>query len=100
MVGATIESEAPPPTCKSLLDTFPPAPTKDLKSISGEGAINLIWEPNGEKDLAGYIVFRGVEPAQTRASRTYTPFAPSTGPATQASYRRAWSTPPADRMSG
>jgi hypothetical protein len=63
--GATIESEAPPPTCKTLVDTFPPAPPKDLKAISSEGAINLIWEPNADKDLAGYIVLRGVEPAPT-----------------------------------
>jgi len=71
--GATIESEAPPPTCNMLVDKFPPAAPKDLKSISGEGAINLIWEPNGEKDLAGYIVLRGVEPAQTLEPVTSTP---------------------------
>jgi hypothetical protein len=54
-----------------LVDTFPPAPPKALKAISSEGAINLIWEPNTEKDFAGYIVFRGVEPAgdATAASR-------------------------------
>ena len=48
-MGATIESEAPPPTCETLVDTFPPAAPKDLKSISGEGAINLIWEPNARE---------------------------------------------------
>jgi hypothetical protein len=63
--GAAIESEAPPPKCKTLVDTFPPAAPKDLKSIASEGAINLIWEPNTEKDLAGYIVLRGAEPAET-----------------------------------
>ena len=63
--GAAIESEAPPPTCQTLVDTSPPAAPKDLKSIASEGAINLIWEPNAEKDLAGYIVLRGVEPAET-----------------------------------
>ena len=63
--GATIESEAPPATCETLVDTFPPAAPKDLKAIASEGAINLIWEPNAEKDLAGYIVLRGVEPAET-----------------------------------
>jgi hypothetical protein len=63
--GATIESEAPPATCKTLVDTFPPAAPKDVKAIASEGAINLIWEPNAEKDLAGYIVLRGVEPAGT-----------------------------------
>jgi len=63
--GATIESELSPPECKTPVDTFPPAAPKDLKAISSEGAINLIWEPNGEKDLAGYLVLRGVEPAET-----------------------------------
>jgi hypothetical protein len=63
--GATVESEAPPPICKTLVDTFPPAAPKNLQAISGEGTISLIWEPNAERDLAGYIVLRGVEPAQT-----------------------------------
>jgi hypothetical protein len=63
--GAVIESEVPPRKCKPLVDTFPPAAPKDLKSIASEGAINLIWEPNAEKDLAGYVVLRGVEPAET-----------------------------------
>jgi hypothetical protein len=71
--GAAIESEAPPPTCKTLVDTFPPAAPKDLKSIASEGAINLIWEPNTEKDLAGYIVLRGVETAETLQPITPSP---------------------------
>ena len=63
--GATIESEAPPAKCETLVDKFPPAAPKDLKAISSEGAINLIWEPNAERDIAGYIVLRGTDPAQT-----------------------------------
>ena len=63
--GATIESDASPVACQTLVDTFPPAAPHDLKAISSEGAINLIWDPNAEKDLAGYIVLRGVEPAET-----------------------------------
>jgi hypothetical protein len=71
--GTTIESEAPPPECKTLVDTFPPAAPKNLNSISGEGAINLIWEPNSEPDLAGYIILRGVDPAQTLEPITPSP---------------------------
>jgi predicted small lipoprotein YifL len=71
--GAAIESEAPPPACETLVDTFPPAAPKDLKSIASEGAINLIWEPNAEKDLAGYIVLRGVEPVETLQPITPSP---------------------------
>ena len=57
--GATIESDSGPPACKTLVDTFPPAAPKRLAAISSEGAIGLIWEPNAEKDLAGYVVLRG-----------------------------------------
>ena len=63
--GTTIESLPTPAKCDVLVDKFPPAPPKALKAISSEGAINLIWDPNPEKDLAGYIVLRGVEPAET-----------------------------------
>ncbi len=71
--GATIESDAAPPICETLVDTFPPAVPKAVKAISTEGAINLIWEPNAERDLAGYIVLRGVEPAQTLQPITAAP---------------------------
>jgi hypothetical protein len=71
--GATIESDLPPSECETLVDTFPPAAPKELKAISGEAAINLIWEPNAERDLAGYLVFRGVEPAETLRQITPTP---------------------------
>lgn len=56
-----IESEAPEPACETLTDTFAPAPPKGLQTVPGEGAINLIWEPSPEKDVAGYIVLRGTE---------------------------------------
>jgi len=59
IAGATIESDPGPAACKTLVDTFPPAPPKALAAIANEGAISLIWEPNAEKDLAGYIVLRG-----------------------------------------
>jgi hypothetical protein len=61
-----IESDATGPTCEMLVDTFPPASPKGLNAVSTEGAINLIWEPNGEPDLAGYYVLRaaGDEPLQ------------------------------------
>ena len=60
-VGAlAVESDASPATCVTLVDTFAPAAPKDLKSIGTEGAISLIWEANGEKDLGGYLVLRGL----------------------------------------
>jgi fibronectin type 3 domain-containing protein len=75
VAGATIESEAPPPACDTLVDTFPPAAPSGINAIASEGAINLIWEPNAEKDLAGYIVLRGVEPAETLEPVTPAPIA-------------------------
>jgi hypothetical protein len=59
-----IESDAPPAACAKLVDTFPPAPPKELHAVAGEGSINLIWEPNTEKDVAGYLVLRGVSPGE------------------------------------
>ena len=59
IAGATIESDPGPAACETLVDKFPPAAPKSLAAIANEGAISLIWEPNTEKDLAGYIVLRG-----------------------------------------
>jgi hypothetical protein len=40
-------------------DDFPPeAPTRPSTAVS-EGAITLMWEPNAEPDVAGYLVLRG-----------------------------------------
>ena len=55
----TIESDAPPPACRTLKDTFPPAAPAALQSSPGDGTIHLIWDASAEKDLAGYIVLRG-----------------------------------------
>jgi predicted small lipoprotein YifL len=57
--GLTVESDAAPPACDTLTDTFAPAAPKGLRSIAGERSINLVWDPNSESDLAGYLVFRG-----------------------------------------
>ena len=56
---ATIESAASPEVCETPIDTFPPAVPKALQAVASIGAVTLIWEPNTERDLAGYIVLRG-----------------------------------------
>ena len=50
-----------------MRDVFPPAPPTGLAGVAGcvgrELGVDLSWEPNGERDLAGYFVYRadGVE---------------------------------------
>src|SRR5205085_2210145 len=65
VAGTFIESEPSPPHCETLADTFPPAAPKGLTAIPSDGAINLIWEPNGESDLSGYLVMRARAPSGT-----------------------------------
>ena len=60
--GLSVESDERQAICATLADTFPPAAPKGLSGVASEGAISLIWEPNSEKDLAGYLVLRGAAP--------------------------------------
>jgi hypothetical protein len=62
--GLSVESEALPPRCTTLVDTFPPAPPKDLRAVATEGLISLIWDANTESDLAGYLILRAPAPAE------------------------------------
>jgi hypothetical protein len=71
--GVPIESSAPPAVCAKLVDTFPPGAPKELHAVAGEGSINLIWQPNDENDLAGYIVLRGVAPGEQLEAITPAP---------------------------
>lgn len=57
--GIQVIGAASPTTCVTPQDTFPPAAPKSLAAIAGAGVINLIWDPNTEPDLAGYVVLRG-----------------------------------------
>jgi len=63
IAGQTLESESAQPACVTLKDTFPPAAPKNLQPVASEGVISLIWEPNSDADLAGYVVLRGNTPA-------------------------------------
>ena len=58
-----VESDPSGPECRMLVDTFPPAKPKGLNTVAATGAINLIWEPNAEPDLAGYYVLRAQAPS-------------------------------------
>jgi hypothetical protein len=63
--STTIESDPSAPICITPKDTFPPAAPKGLAAVSSAGVINLIWDPNSEPDLAGYLVLRGEAPGDT-----------------------------------
>ena len=78
--GVTVIGPASPTTCITPQDTFPPAAPRSLAAIGGAGVISLIWDPNTESDLAGYIVLRGEAPGDTLQAIT-------TEPVTLTSYR-------------
>jgi hypothetical protein len=61
--GLSVESDASAPACRLFADIFPPAAPAGLTSVPSGGAVNLIWDPNKEPDLAGYLVLRGDTPA-------------------------------------
>jgi hypothetical protein len=74
----TLESEPSPPTCVTLVDTFPPAAPVGLTIVAAEGAVNLIWDPNHEADLAGYLVLRAIAPETSLLPLTPTPVVETT----------------------
>jgi len=53
-----VMSEASPRACLRPVDVFPPAQPAQPAAVAAEGAISLIWDPNGEIDLGGYLVLR------------------------------------------
>jgi hypothetical protein len=78
VAGAQVLSPASPRTCITPKDTFPPAAPRALAVIAGSGAINLIWDANSERDLAGYLVLRGEAPGDTLQPITQEPVAAAT----------------------
>jgi predicted small lipoprotein YifL len=69
----SVESPATEPTCVTPVDAFPPAAPAGLKAVPVPGAMNLIWDANGEADLAGYLVLRGEAPGETLQALTPAP---------------------------
>jgi hypothetical protein len=47
------------------LDTFPPLAPVGLSAITGAGIVSLSWNPNKEKDLFGYKIYRRQEEDST-----------------------------------
>jgi hypothetical protein len=75
-----VEGDASMPNCFIPVDMFPPAAPARLAAVADEGGISLIWEPNAEPDVAGYLVLRG-EPTDA----TLQPLTPT--PVTEARFR-------------
>ncbi len=65
-----IESAPSEAYCLTPVDVFPPAPPRSLAAIPAGGTISLIWEPNDEPDLGGYLVLRGEGPDGTLQALT------------------------------
>ena len=87
----SLESESSPATCVTLADTFPPAAPEGLTIVASEGAMNLIWNPNKESDLAGYLLWRASPADKELVSMTPEPikettFKDTVPPGTTAAY--------------
>jgi len=69
------EGDASVPNCFTPVDLFPPAAPARLVAVADEGGISLIWEPNAEPDVAGYLILRGEPTDATLQPLTPTPVA-------------------------
>ena len=76
--GTQVIGPASPRTCVTPKDQFPPAAPRSLAVIAGSGVINLIWDANVEKDVAGYLVLRSEAPSDTLQAITREPVTAAT----------------------
>jgi hypothetical protein len=70
-----VEGDASVPYCFTPVDLFPPTAPARLVAVADEGGISLIWEPNAEPDVAGYLILRGEPTDATLQPLTPTPVA-------------------------
>ena len=71
--GLQLLGDASPATCVVLTDTFPPAAPTGVIAVADTTGISLVWDENGEEDLAGYVVLRGTPPDATLQPLTVEP---------------------------
>jgi hypothetical protein len=72
--GALLSAPSPR-TCIMPVDIFPPSSPTGLAAVPSEGGISLIWEPNSERDLGGYLILRREAGDATLRQLTTTPVA-------------------------
>ena len=71
----TVEGDPSPRMCLTPIDIFPPAAPSGLTAVAADGVISLLWEPNIEPDVGGYVVLRGKAGDATLVQLTDTPIA-------------------------
>jgi len=71
--GLDVRSGLSEPTCVTFIDTFAPAAPEGLTAVGSDGVVSLIWRPNDEEDLAGYLVLRALAPGETLQPLTTVP---------------------------
>jgi len=71
--GELVEGHASEEQCVQAVDTFAPAPPVGVTVVAGTGEITVMWSPNAEPDLAGYLVLRGTPGDDTLARITPSP---------------------------
>jgi hypothetical protein len=72
--GTTAESEPSQPYEVVPRDIFPPARPTGLTGLYTNGAAELVWDANTERDLAGYYVYRHEDREQpTRLNKALLP---------------------------
>jgi predicted small lipoprotein YifL len=74
---AGVES-APAFTCKTPLDTFPPAAPTNLNGLPDAGTVGLRWDGVTAADLGGYLVLRGEGTGGTLQQLTPAPITATT----------------------
>ncbi len=65
VAGFEVRSRLSSATCVTFVDTFPPAAPQALTAVGSQGEVSLLWRPNDDADLAGYLVLRGLPGDET-----------------------------------
>ncbi len=78
VAGFQVRSRLSPVTCVTFVDTFAPAAPEALTAVGSEGEVSLLWRPNDEEDLAGYVVLRGLPGDETLQPLTDAPLVENT----------------------